>query len=58
MILFTYLNGVYVGNSQFNVNKGDQIDVKYNFNKLGKPTFLDYMNFLHEAYKFDTLNVD
>lgn len=37
---------------------GDQIEVKYKFKKIGKPFFIDYMNFLHEAYKFDTMNID
>lgn len=37
---------------------GDQIEVKYKFKKIGKPTFIDYMNFLHEAYKFETVNLD
>jgi hypothetical protein len=37
---------------------GDLIDVKYKFKRIGKANFADYMNFLHEAYKFDTVNLD
>ena len=32
--------------------------VKYKFNKLGEADFDDYMSFLHDSYKFDSVNLD
>jgi len=53
-----FINGVEGKSSHFSLMPGDQIEVKYKFKNLGKPNFIDYMNFLHEAYKFDTMNLD
>ncbi|KRX00122.1 hypothetical protein PPERSA_10621 [Pseudocohnilembus persalinus] len=56
--VYPYINGVLQRSNNFNLNEYDQIDVEYKFKKLGKAGFLDYMNFLHEAYKFETINLD
>jgi hypothetical protein len=56
--IMPFINGIQLKSSNFSLMPGDQIEVKYKFKNLGKPNFIDYMNFLHEAYKFDTLNLD
>ena len=53
-----YINGVLQTSPNYTFGKGDQIEMKYSFHELGKPKFTDYMNFLHEAYKMDSVNVD
>lgn len=56
--IFPFINGVQAKSNNYSLMPGDQIEVKYKFKKIGKPLFLDYMNFLHEAYKFETINLD
>ncbi|KAL4427251.1 hypothetical protein ABPG74_011487 [Tetrahymena malaccensis] len=56
--IFPFINGVLAKSNNYSLMPGDQIEVKYKFKKIGKPAFLDYMNFLHEAYKFETMNLD
>lgn len=56
--IFVYVNGILQKGPGHELSRGDQIEIKYKFNGLGKPTFSDYMNFLHEAYKFEALNID
>jgi hypothetical protein len=34
------------------LNPGDDLQVFYHINKKLSPTFVDYMNFLHESYFF------
>ncbi len=58
MSLFTFINGIYLNNEIYDFQDDDQLSVRYRFNKLGQADFDDYMNFLHEAYKFETLNYD
>lgn len=56
--IFVYINGILQKGPGHELSRGDQIEIKYKFNGLGQPTFTDYMNFLHEAYKFEALNID
>jgi len=53
-----YINGILQKGTGHELTKGDQIEIKYRFEDKGKAQFHDYMNFLHEAYKFDALNLD
>jgi hypothetical protein len=56
--IFPFINGTLQRSSLFNFSHGDQIEIKYKYYKMGQPQFIDYMNFLHEAYKFETINLD
>jgi len=56
--IYPYINGVQQKMNNFFFQKHHQIEVKYKFTKCGTPSFLDYMNFLHDAYKMETLNLD
>lgn len=38
--------------------KGDVLGVKYKIRCLGEPDFGDYMNFLHDCYKHEEINID
>jgi len=56
--IYPYINGVYQRSNNFTLSQYDQIEVYYKMAFVGKANFLDYMNFLHEAYKLETLNLD
>ncbi|EGR34709.1 mitochondrial mRNA processing protein, putative [Ichthyophthirius multifiliis] len=56
--IFPFINGIQAKSNNYFLQMGDLIDVKYKFKKIGKASFNDYMNFLHDAYKFDTINLD
>lgn len=56
--VYPYINGVQQKLNNFIFQNHHQIEVKYKFVNRGVPSFIDYMNFLHDAYKMDTLNLD
>ena len=56
--IYVYVNGILQKYPGHEITKGDQIEIKYRFEKCGKAVFHDYMNFLHEAYKMDSINID
>ena len=56
--IYPFINGVQQKMNNFTFQKHHQIEVKYKFQNCGTPSFVDYMNFLHDAYKMDTLNLD
>lgn len=56
--VYQFVNGALQKNGNFEFHEGDVVEVKYSLNSCGKPSFTDYMNFLHEAYKADSLNID
>lgn len=56
--VYPYINGVQQKMNNFHFQKNHQIEVKYKLVNCGQPSFVDYMNFLHEAYKMETLNLD
>lgn len=56
--IFTYVNGVYMHNEIYDFQPDDQLDIKYKFTPLGEADFKDYMSFLHDSYKFDSVNLD
>ena len=45
-------------NRVIDFREGDVLGIKYYFRCLGLAEFNDYMNFLHDCYKFDELNFD
>ena len=58
LTIFPYINGVIQSSNQFILNKDDQIEIKYIFERCGIIGFDEYMSFLHEAYKMDSINTD
>jgi len=56
--IYVYINGVLQKFPGHEISKGDQVEIKYRFEKCGQAGFQDYMNFLHEAYKMDAINID
>merc|ERR1712137_137628 len=52
-VLYPFINGVHQRSSNFDIHTNDQIEVKYKFKYCGRANFVDYMNFLHEAYKLE-----
>ena len=56
--IYPFINGVQQKMNNFNFKNHHQIEVKYKFTNCGTPSFIDYMNFLHDAYKMETLNLD
>jgi hypothetical protein len=58
LFVYPFINGVQQKMSNFQFQKHDQIEVKYKFLSCGSPSFFDYMNFLHDAYKMETINLD
>jgi len=56
--VYPVLNGVFVDYSPILFEAGDTLDIKYTIQRSGRVSFTDYMKFLHEAYKCDTLNID
>jgi hypothetical protein len=38
--------------------EGDILNVHYSFVPLGEADFKDYMNFLHDCYKHEDINLD
>ena len=56
--VYPFINGVQQKMNNFIFQKNHQIEVKYKFVNCGTPSFVDYMNFLHDAYKLETLNLD
>lgn len=69
---FVYVNGVLQMNQELNLRESDLIEVQYHFSESGKTNLfyflflrivgeashLDYMNFLHQAYKMEGLGID
>lgn len=56
--VYQFVNGALQKNGNFEFHEGDVMEVRYSMNSCGKPSFNDYMNFLHEAYKAESLNID
>eukprot|EP01017_Pseudomicrothorax_dubius_P050461 TRINITY_DN9566_c0_g1_i2.p1 TRINITY_DN9566_c0_g1~~TRINITY_DN9566_c0_g1_i2.p1 ORF type:complete len:630 (-),score=137.85 TRINITY_DN9566_c0_g1_i2:37-1926(-) len=56
--IYPYINGVLQQTSSFNLSEGDQVDIKYHVEKFGSTSFADYMSFLHEAYKMETIQLE
>lgn len=64
--VFVYINGILQQNSNFDLSESDQIEVFYKFVECGKSIsyssgeaeHADYMSFLHEAYKLDSMGLD
>ena len=57
MLTINILNGLEM-NRVIDFREGDVLGIKYYFRCLGLAEFNDYMNFLHDCYKFDELNFD
>ena len=51
-------NGVLTDFSPILFEKGDHLDIMYSFTREGQVNFNTYMQFLHEAYKSEDLNLD
>lgn len=56
--IYPFINGVQQKMSNFTFQQHHQLEVKYKFINCGTPSFVDYMNFLHDAYKMETVNLD
>jgi len=56
--IYPILNGVSIDGSPILFEKGDHLDIKYNISRHGVCTFSNYMKFLSEAYKSDSVNLD
>lgn len=56
--VYPFINGVQQKLYNFSFEKGDQLEVRFKLVNCGRPSFADYMNFLHEAYKIESLNID
>ena len=56
--LYTFVNNVHLTNEIYDFQPDDQLSVKYKFYKRGLAEFNDYMSFLHDSYKFDSVNLD
>ena len=51
-------NGISIDHSPILFEEGDDLDIKMSIQKMGPVDFNTYMQFLHEAYKVDTLNIE
>ena len=58
VIISPILNGVFVDHTPILFEEGDHLEFKYLIQKSGKVGFDRYMQFLHEAYICDNLNVE
>ena len=56
--IYPVLNGQFIDHSPILFEPGDTLDIKHSIQKFGKIEFNDYMRFLHEAYKCDSINLD
>lgn len=56
--LLPILNGRYIDFSPILFEPGDSLDVKLIMQRHGTVDFNEYMRFLHEAYKSETINVE
>ena len=56
--LYPILNGIFVDLAPIFFEKGDNLEVKYNIQRLGEVDFNTYMMFLHEAYKQQNIGLD
>ena len=50
-------NGIPIDVSPILFEEGDNLDVKMNIQRIGLVDFNEYMQFLHEAYKVQNLNL-
>ena len=55
--LYPIINGVGLDYSPILFEPGDTYDVRYDITRYGQVDFNEYMTFLHEAYKSDSLNI-
>jgi len=51
-------NGIPIDHSPILFEEGDDLDVKMSIQKVGLVSFNEYMQFLHEAYKVNNINID
>jgi hypothetical protein len=51
-------NGIPIDHSPILFEEGDNLDVKMSIQKVGNVGFNEYMQFLHEAYKVQNINID
>jgi len=51
-------NGIPIDYSPILFEEGDDLDVKMAIQKVGLVGLNEYMQFLHEAYKVQTVNID
>jgi len=56
--IYPILNGIPIDYSPILYEKNDHIEFKYSIDKIGDIHFDEYMVFLHEAYKFNVLNIE
>jgi len=52
------LNGVFIDYTPILFEEGDHFELRYTIQKAGTVPFNRYMQFLHEAYKCDNLNIE
>ena len=58
MGLYPLLNGIFIDHSPILFEIGDNLDIKYTMHRVGKVDFNEYMMFLHEAYKSQSMNLE
>lgn len=51
-------NGIPIDLSPILFEEGDNLDVKMSIQRAGQVDFNEYMQFLHEAYKVQNINVE
>ena len=56
--VYPVLNGQFVDHSPILFEPGDHLEVKHTIQRYGRIEFNEYMKFLHEAYKCDSINLD
>ena len=56
--LYPIHNGTPLQLSPVLFEEGDDLEVKWSIQKIGHISYNEYMQFLHEAYQSDRLNVD
>ena len=56
--IFPIHNGMPIDFAPILFEEGDDLDVKYSIQRQGAVDFNEYMQFLHEAYKVQNINID
>ena len=51
-------NGIPIDRSPVLFEEGDNLDIKMGIQRCGLVDFNEYMQFLHEAYKVQNLNIE
>ena len=52
------VNGTDQVGTSIPFRKGDSLNVSYLLRSLGNAVYSDYMNFLHDCYKFEEINLE